>query len=229
MTFTFRTPALIAASAVLALGLTACSASEAEETAPQPVVEETAEAEETAEDTADVEAGAMPEWGEGSLDVGEKIGAIDTDSWHVDVYQVGTGVTDKNSLMVDAETNLLPAGSEVVYVNFVFTNTTDEEIPLSISLGSPQIASTSWAYLGGQPSFTSSAGYEALGLSDDGKQVGFDAPFLVAPGQSFAQATNFAYVPGDESEAEVGLIQVDDAGELLHDTKEEGAVIVTIK
>lgn len=219
-----------AAAAVLALGLTGCSAAAEPDEKEAPIASEESAApeEETAESAP---TGDSPEWAAGSLDAGEKIGEITTDSWQVELYQVGTATTDKDSMFVDPDTNdnLLPSGSEVVYVNFVFTNTSDADIPLSISLGSPGIASTSWQFMGGQPSFSSSDAYETLDLSDTGRQVGGEAPFVVAPGQSFAQATNILYVPGDETEADVTLIQADDEGELLHDTKEEGETVITIE
>lgn len=225
------TPMMFAAAAVLALGLTSCAPAEPEEQDEPTSQEETTVSEPEEQDEEQAATGDTPEWAEGSLDAGEKIGEISTDSWQVELYQVGTATTDRDSMFVDPETNenVLPSGSEVVYVNFVFTNVSDEEIPLSISLGSPGLTSTSWPFLQGQPGFSSSAAYEELGLSDSGFQVGSEAPFVVAPGQSFSQATNILYAPGDETEAEVALIQVDDAGELLHDTKEEGETVITIK
>lgn len=165
------------------------------------------------------------------MDVGEKLGGFTTDSWAVEVFQVGTAETTKDSMFVDKETgdNLLPAGAEVVYVNFVITNTSDADIQLGHSIASPELKSSTWKYMGGQPSFSDTAAYENLQLSSDAKQTGFDAPFVVAPGQTFAQASNIAYVPGDKVAASVRLTPVDDEGQLLHDKKEEGTVEVTIK
>lgn len=224
-----KTSMAFAAAAVLALGLTGCAAAaEPDEKEAPTSTEEVAAPEEETESAA---TGDSPEWAAGSIDAGEKIGEITTDSWQVELYQVGTATTDKDSMFVDPDTNenLLPSGSEVVYVNFVYTNISDADVPLSISLGSPSVASTSWQFMGGQPSFSSSDAYETLALSDTGLQVGGEAPFVVAPGQSFGQATNILYVPGDETEAEVTLIHADEEGELLHDTKEEGETLITIK
>lgn len=224
-----KSPMMLAAAAVLAIGLTGCAAAAAPEETEKPAASpEETEAPATEEPA---QTGDTPAWAEGALDAGEKIGEITTDSWKADLYQVGTATTDDDSMFVDKESgeNLLPAGSEVVYVNFVFTNVSDEEVPLSISLGSPSMRATSWQYLGGQPSFSSTEAYEGLGLSNDGFVTGSEAPFIVAPGQSFSQATNIAYVPGEEVEAEVTLIPVDEAGELLHDAKQEGTAVITIK
>lgn len=230
---------LYSAAVVTALSLTllGCSAAETPEKpenttateqqteAPETEAPETPAAEEPAA------AGDMPEWAEGSLDVGEKVGEISLDSWKVELFQVGTATTDKDSMFVDKESgeNLLPKGSEVVYVNFVFTNTSDAPINLGASIGSPQLQSSTWKYLGGQPSFSDRDAYEALKISDDAKQTGFDKPYVVAPGQSFAQATNIAYVPGDKVTAEVRLTPIDDEGDLLHDDKQEGETEITIK
>jgi hypothetical protein len=163
--------------------------------------------------------------------VGKKIGSFKTASWSVDVYQVGTAKTESDSMFVDPKTNknILPKGSEVVFVNFVVTNTSSAAIPLSISLADPQLTAADWRYITSQPGAAHSSEYDAMKVSDDGYTVGSSAPFVVEPGQMFAQATSIKYVPGQKAEAAVGLIPVDSAGKLLHDKKEEGTTTVTIK
>lgn len=222
---------LIAAGAILALGLTGCTAPAEEQPEKKPASTEQAAPEETPTEEAPAATGDTPEWAEGSLDVGDSLGEITTDSWKVQVFQVGTAKTTKDSMFVDKESgkNLLPTGAEVVYVNFVFTNTSGADIQLGSSLGSPSVTSSTWKYMGGQPSFSDTATYESMKLSADGKQTGFEKPFVVAAGQSFAQATNIAYVAGDKVEAEVRVTPVDDAGDLVHDKREEATAALTIK
>lgn len=228
-----KTLSLIAVGAMLTLGLAGCSAAEeSEQEDKAPVSEESTPQEAPeAENETETATGDSPEWAEGALDVGESLGEFSTDSWSVEVFQVGTAKTTKDSMFVDKESgeNLLPSGAEVVYVNFVVTNTSDADIQLGHSLSSASLEAADWQYMGGQPSFSDSATYESFKLSNDGLQTGADAPFIVGPGQSFAQATNIKYVAGQKVVAEVRITPVDDAGDLLHDDKEQAEAELTIK
>ena len=103
-------------------------------------------------------------------EAGDKLGTIKGDSFSVDIYQVATDVASKDSMFVDKETkeNLLKKGDPVVYLNYVVTNTSTAEIPLSHSLVNTSAKYTDWKYLGGMPSDSSSEGFKKHGLSDSG-------------------------------------------------------------
>jgi hypothetical protein len=223
----------VAVAAALATALVGCSAAEAP--APKPTTQQQdktpSKAPETPKEDAPAATGDAPEWAEGAVDKGDKLGEITTDGWKVQIYQVGTSKTEKDSMFVDKETgkNLLPAGSDVVFLNFVYTNTSSAAVNLGASLGSPTLRSTSWKYMSGQPGESSGKAYEALGLSDDGHKTGVQQPYVVGPGQTFSQADSIAYVPGDKVEASVRITPVDDAGSLVHDKKQEGKTELTIK
>lgn len=218
--------ALVIASLV---ALTGCSAAE------EPKAPVTPEApSEEAPVKKEVSTGDTPVWFQGSLDAGELIGEGSTDSWNVKVFQVGTGNTDKDSMFVDPETNenILPAGSEVVYLNFVYTNIGSEAVPLG-SIPDPHVRSANWKFGQGQPGAVGASLYEALGLSADGydatKREQYDAPYVVEPGQSIAIAASIKYEPGVAATAKPGFIPKDDAGDLVHDKKEEAEITFTIK
>src|SRR5690606_28913061 len=108
-----KTPMMFAAATVLALGLTSCAPAEPEEQDAPTSQEETTDSEPEEQDEEHAATGDTPERAEGSLDAGEKIGEISTDSWQVELYQVGTATTDRDSMFVDPETNenVLPSGS----------------------------------------------------------------------------------------------------------------------
>lgn len=213
--------------------MTGCTLSQAAvEDTTEPEVETTTEATEPAETEAPAvpSTGDTPEWADGPLDVGELIGSGSGDSWSIEVYQVGTGVTDRDSMFVNPDTNenVLPAGSEIVFVNIVVTNTTGEAIPLGYSLASPDLRHENWPYIQGQPGASTSGPYDELGLSDTGYIVGSDVPFIVGPGQSFAQATSIGYEPGNAN-LRISLTPVDEEGDLNHDLNERIEITVTIK
>lgn len=164
-------------------------------------------------------------------EAGDKLGTIKGDSFSVDVYQVATDVASKDSMFVDKETkeNLLKKGDPVVYLNYVVTNTSSADIPLSHSLITPNAKYTDWKYLGGMPSDSSSDGYKKHGLSSSGVKLKEKDPFVLKPGESFNIAENFAYTAGKETEIKVTMTPQDAAGDLDHDKKETAEATVTLK
>ncbi len=164
-------------------------------------------------------------------EAGDKLGTLKGDSFSVDVYQVATDVASKDSMFVDKETkeNLLKKGAPVVYLNYVVTNTSSAEIPLSHSLITPSAKYTDWKYLGGMPSDSSSDGYKKHGLSSSGVKLKEKDPFVLKPGESFNIAENFAYTAGKETEIKATMTPQDAAGDLDHDKKETAETTVTLK
>lgn len=153
------------------------------------------------------------------------------DSFSVDIYQVATDVASKDSMFLDKETkeNLLKKGAPIVYVNYVVTNTSSADIPLSHSLVTPSAKYTDWKYLGGMPSDSSSDGFTKYGLSSSGVKLKEKDPFVLKPGESFNIAENFGYTPGKEAEISATMTPQDAAGDLDHDKKEQAKTTVTLK
>ena len=164
-------------------------------------------------------------------EAGDKLGTIKGDSFSVDIYQVATDVASKDSMFVDKETkeNLLKKGDPVVYLNYVVTNTSTAEIPLSHSLVNTSAKYTDWKYLGGMPSDSSSEGFKKHGLSDSGIKLKEKDPFVLKPGESFNIAENFAYAAGKETKITAIMTPQNAAGDLDHDKKETAETIVLLK
>ncbi len=170
-------------------------------------------------------------WALPITDKGDKLGNIKGDSFSVDIYQVATDVASKDSMFVDKDTkeNLLKKGAPIVYVNYVVTNTSSADIPLSHSLITPTAKYTDWKYLGGMPSDSSSDGFKKYGLSSSGIKLKEDAPFVLKAGESFNIAENFAYTAGKETEVKVTMTPAAADGKLDHDKKETAETTVTVK
>ncbi|WP_419202269.1 hypothetical protein [Paenarthrobacter nitroguajacolicus] len=164
-------------------------------------------------------------------EAGDKLGSLKGDSFSVDIYQVATDVASKDSMFVDKETkeNLLKKGDPIVYLNYVVTNTSSADIPLSHSLVTPKAKYTDWKYMGGMPSDSSSDGYKKHGLSSSGVKLKEKAPFVLKPGESFNIAENFAYAAGKETEIEATLTPAAADGKLDHDKKEKAETTVSLK
>ncbi|MGJ3190625.1 hypothetical protein [Paenarthrobacter sp. FR1] len=227
------------------LALTACGATTAGSTAggtespssasssaaPSSASSSSAAASSSAAEGASTGAYTAAAWALPITDKGDKLGAIKGDSFSVDIYQVATDVASKDSMFVDKETkeNLLKKGDPIVYLNYVVTNTSSADIPLSHSLVTPKAKYLDWKYMGGMPSDSSSDGYKKHGLSSSGVKLKEKDPFVLKPGESFNLAENFAYTAGKETGIEATLTPQDAAGDLDHDKKEKAETTVTLK
>ncbi|SEF12133.1 hypothetical protein SAMN04489740_4286 [Arthrobacter alpinus] len=227
------------------LALTACSGATADSTtggsesssASSPSTSSSASAPASASASAsagaDTSSGAykVAAWALPITDTGDKLGTLKGESFSVDIYQVATDVASKDSMFVDKETNenLLKKGEPVVYLNYVVTNTSSAEVPLSHSLITPKAEYTDWKYLGGMPSDSSSDGFKKHGLSSSGVKLKEKDPFILKPGESFNIAENFAYTAGKETQITATMTPQDATGDLDHDKKEKAETTVTLK
>ena len=236
---------LAALALIASLGLAGCAAP-AEPTAEPTTPKQTSQAPEPApsetetespEPSAEAANGPAPEWFTGATDVGELIGETQTDSWDVRVYQVGTGTADTDSREVDPDTkeSLLPAGTEVVFLNFVYTNRSDNTLNLN-TIPDPALRLPDWKFLGGQPGVVNPELYRAQGIEKGGYDVNKVAKhasgtliYAVAPGESIAEATSIAYEPGTEPTAKLTFSAKDDADQLIDAELQEATVTVRIK
>ena len=207
-------------------GSESSSSSSAPAASASPLATTSSEGAGTSSGSYKVAAWALP-----ISDAGDKLGTIKGDSFSVDIYQVATDVASKDSMFVDKETkeNLLKKGDPVVYLNYVVTNTSSAEIPLSHSLITPNAKYTDWKYLGGMPSDSSSEGFKKHGLSSSGVKLKEKDPFVLKPGESFNIAENFAYAAGKETEIKVTMTPQGADGDLDHDKKETAETTVTLK
>ena len=167
-----------------------------------------------------VEIGAVPEWSPNPVDVGELIGTAYTEFYQVDVFQVGTAETLDDSSWEDSETgeNLLPAGSEIAILNFVYTNTSGETQIAGINMGNPSFTTDSWRYYGGMPGESRDEHFEPHGMSwnfvrpdaiEDFEHIAME----IAPGESVAEAATVQYVTDEELIVSIRIPKVAADGE----------------
>lgn len=171
----------------------------------------------------------QPKWAAGSLDAGEKIGAVKTKNFSVDVFQVGTGKLAKDTTGYSDPKKDLKAGTEVVYANFVFTNTSSKPITLSRALGTPRLVMDGWTSAGAMPGELDDAVFKRFDISTMGLVFVAEPPYTVKPGEKFSQATSVQYKPGWKGKATVELIPGDDHGVRTDATTEKGEGAVTLK
>lgn len=221
-----------------ALALTGCSA-QPTETSPKATTEAPEAAPTDAPTTTpSAEAsGETPEWYIGHIGLGDLVGEGSTDTWSVQAFQVGTGTADKDSNEVDPDTreSLLPAGTEVVFLNFEVTNISDATRNIN-TVPTPAVKVDDWPFLGGQPGVVTPALYEAVGLTQDAtdyqklpKAPNDSMLFTVKPGETIAGATSIKYEPGTKPNVTVSFAEKDDSGELIESSMEDLDFTISIK
>ncbi|WP_029068685.1 hypothetical protein [Jonesia quinghaiensis] len=234
-----RTIAAVAVVGLSIAGTAACSSEETPTTetsatqSAQPTDTQEPEATDDAEQAPDTDAPSTsaPEWAVPATNPGDKIATAEGEGFTVDVYQVGTATASKTGNFVDPDTNkpIIAEGDEVVYVNYVFTNTGDADIALSYSLVEVDARYADWPYMQGMDSVTDTPQAEEMDIVSSAiAPGGGEAPFVWSPGQSFSYGENFRYQSGSDITFAVKLTPVDAAGDLIHDERQEVTADATI-
>lgn len=242
-----RSLAAAAALCLAVVGLSACSAdddtapddaipaAEPSEKAPEPVVEKEPEDEEPAAeaDAADATDGSAAPWANPVTTGGDLLATLSGDGFTVDVYQVGVTQATRTGSFVTPDTNepIIPVGSDIVFVNYVVTNTGSEPLSLGSSLIQVKGTYEDWPYLQGMDSVTDNALFEQMGVNTSAARPdSYVDPYVLAfePGDSYSIGTNFAHQPGSPIVFTATFVPVDANGDLLHDARQEVTAQATI-
>lgn len=249
---TARTWSLPFASIALVAALAACSSTAgggSPTTTPPPVSTSTAQAPDETEATPEADE-TTPEAGETTVSQppaaagdlvtadfarpatspGEKIATIEGQGVTVDVYQVGVEKATKDGLFADPDTNkpIIAEGDDIVFVNYVVTNTGDAEILLSNLFVQVRAEYADWPYLGGMDTITDRDLFEKLKVNDEAYLIGGpEAPYRWKPGTSFSYGENFKYQKGSEITFTMELTPSTSGGELDHDNAFEDVTATT--
>ncbi|WP_129667810.1 hypothetical protein [Phytoactinopolyspora endophytica] len=185
-------------------------------------------------DDADASAGdgdyVAAEWAEPVSVNGDQIATIEGDGFEVEVYQVGVTESPKDGMLADPDTNepILAEGDEIVFVNFVVTNTSDEPVDLSSSLVNVDATYEDWEYLQGMDSITDNDLYAEMEVYSSGAGY-LDPPiYTFGPGESFSYGTNFMYKTDSPVIFDATLTPVDEEGELISDERREASAEATL-
>lgn len=214
-------------------GTSSASSTSSSATTSSSSADESSSAADTSAATDSGTAGDTPAWANPTTTPGTVIATITGDSFTVDVYQVGNAKATKDGFFADPDTNkpLIAVGDELVFVNFVITNTSAKAIPLGSSLISVDARYDDWPYLQGMDSITDDALYEAQEVNPDGLAAGAyvdPSIYELAPGESFSYGENFKYQAASPITFEATLTPVDDAGKLVSDLRQEATASGTI-
>lgn len=228
-----RTLAAAAIASVGLFGLVACSSAAEEEPTDteQSAESEPTEVEETEEAAAPGAAG-QPAWANPVTEGGELISTVDLEGITVEVYQVGTTTATKTGQFVDPDTNepIIAEGDEIVFVNYVVTNTGDP-VDLGSSLVTVDARYDDWPYMQGMDSVVDEDLFIEQGVNDAGLADGAyvdPSVYTLGTGESFSYGENFPYQAGSPITFDVSVTPVDAEGELLHDDRVEAEGTGTI-
>jgi hypothetical protein len=215
---TRRASVALVASVTL-FALTACGGSE------EPKAEEKTTSAAPSETTTDAPAapGNQPDWAKPATGVGEKISTIKAGDITADVYQVGTTKATRNGQFADPDTKkpLIAEGDDIVFVNYVVTNTGDA-IDLGASFVNISARYDDWTYLQGMDSIVDSALFEQQKVNSDVLAQGaFKDPsvYTFGKGETYSFGENFRYQKNSPITFEATATPVDAQGDLLHDKR----------
>lgn len=222
-------PALL--SAALIVGLVGCAPAAEPETsaspAPEPEASETSESAPVA--TGDYVAAS---WAKPITDPGELLTTITGEGFQVDIYQVGTAAATKTGNFANPDTNkpIIEVGAELVFVNYIVTNTSSEDIPLSYSLVDVDGRYESWPYLQGMDSVTDFDLDAQMNINNGALATGVgESPFIWEPGTSFSFGQNFLYEANGAITFEASLTPSLPDGDLDHDKNQRIEAATVIK
>lgn len=256
MTLSKRRMLAAAASAALVFGLAACSSDdnesddatdttesesedqtdEGEDDAEEPNGDaddpaEGEEEEDNADDTAASGDGDTPQWAEAVTSPGESIATLEGTNFEVEVYQVGVAPSPEDGLLVDPDNNqpVLAEGDDVVFVNYVVTNTSDEAIPMSSSLVSMEATYEDWPYLQGMDTINDAGLHGEMEVNGDSiADRQDDGIYPLGPGQSISYGQSFMYRTDAALVLEATLTPVDENSDLVDDERQEVTAEVTL-
>jgi hypothetical protein len=218
-------------TAVALLGVSACGGDSDEKSEPKT----SASAEPTeAEESEPAAAEGQPKWANPATSGGELVSTIKLDNGiTVEAYQLGTEKATKSGQFVDPDTNkpIIAEGDDVVFVNYVVSNTGDP-IDLGSSLVSISARYDDWPYLQGMDSVVDDTLFEKQGVNDDAMTPdAFVDPsiYTFGTGEKYSFGENFPYQAGSPITFKVDVTPVDAEGELLHDKRVEAEGTGTIK
>lgn len=220
----------ISIAAIATIGLAGCS-SDAPAEDPDTEIVEPGETEAPAEETP-VGDGTTAAWAKPVVTNGEVIASGSGDGFSIEIYQVGTAEATKTGQFVDPDKNepIIAVGDQIVFVNFVLTNTGSEAIPLSYSLVSVDGRYDDWPYMQGMDSVVDLDLFEEMSVNNGAIAPGSgDAPFMWEPGTSFAFGENFHHQANSPITFDVRLTPADAEGDLNHDLRQEFELTATIK
>lgn len=189
-------------------------------------------AEDDAADAGEAGEGGAAEWAAPISTDGDLLGTVEVGDLEVEIYQVDVVAATRDSMAVDAETEdpIIAEGDDIVYINYVVTNVSDAPVDLGLGPISTSAKYDDWAYLGGMPGIVDSEQFDELGLVSGAFGDGFanEAPYTLAPGESFNMAENFLYQEGSTITWEIDYDQFDENNDRISDSGGEGELETTL-
>ena len=226
-----RIAAPLILSALLGTGLVACAAP-ADTSPSSSSVPDAAESSTPSSAPVTVGDYLTADWAKPVTNPGDLIGNIVGDGFQVDIYQAGTAKATKTGNFANPDTNkpIIEVGADLVYVNYIVTNTGTADIPLSYSLVDVTARYADWPYLQGMDSITDFDLEGQMQINNSGIAVGApDAPFIWKAGTSFSYGTNFLYEANGPITFEASLTPSLPNGDLDHDKNQTVSIDTVIK
>lgn len=162
---------------------------------------------------------------------GDEIATIEGDNFLVEIFQVDVTPSPKDGMLADPDTNtpLLAEGDDIVFVNYVVTNTSDEAIELGSSLAAMDATYADWEYMQGMDSITDHDLWDEMDVNTTAVgEHSEEGVYSLGAGESYSLGDNFFYKTDAPVIFEARVTPVDDEGDLDHDLRQEVAAEATL-
>lgn len=221
----------IGISAAVLFGLAACGSDNDEPTGDKTTT--SASPSEDPDDPESAEDEGKPEWAAEATTPGDKLTTIKAGDVTVDVYQVDvTEATEAGNFQdPDSDKPIIDEGDDIVYVNYVITNTGDP-IDLGSSLVEVEPRYKNWKFVQGMDTIADSELDDEMDVNTSALEPSknTDPPiYTFGTDEEISFGDNFKYQKNSAITFTVTYIPVDEDGELLHDDKVEAKGKTTIE
>lgn len=175
----------------------------------------------------------LPSWANEVTKPGDKLTSLKLKDLTIDIYQVGVAEANTVGNVMNPETGkpIIDKGDDIVYVNYVITNT-GPPVDLGSVLVKIEPRYKNWKFKKAMDTVTDRDQAEKMNINTSGLEAGKNtdpAIYTLGADQTISYGTNFKYQKNSAITFHASYIPVDSKGKLLHDEQVEGTAKAEIE
>lgn len=223
-------PIAVVIAAAMVIVLASCGGNDdtGEKTSPTP--SETSETQPSQPPEGDDE---LPSWANEVTKPGDKLTSLKLKNLTVDIYQVGVTEAKTTGNVTNPESGkpIIDKGDDIVYVNYVITNT-GPPVDLGSVLVKIEPRYKNWKFKKAMDTVTDRDQAKKMNINTSGLEASknTDPPiYTLGTDQTISYGTNFKFQKKSAVTFRASYIPVDPQGKLLHDEQVQGKAKTTIQ
>src|SRR5699024_420638 len=175
----------------------------------------------------------LPSWANEVTKPGDKLTTLKLKNLTVDIYQVGVAKAGTTGNVMNPETGkpIIDEGDDIVYVNYVITNT-GPPVDLGSVLVKIEPRYKNWKFKKAMDTVTDRDQAKKMNINTSGLEASKNtdpAIYTLGADQTISYGTNFKYQKNSAITFHASYIPVDSKGKLLHDEQVEGTAKAEIE